>query len=100
MGLLTRAASRVSSALGRDSRLIVAMRPAYEWFLDLSSGLQGAEWSVNGEPLRVDPRVRRFLAQRVEPELFSFLRSAVRPGEVILDVGSFLGVYAILMARW
>lgn len=50
--------------------------------------------------MRIHPRVRRLVAQQTEPDLWEYLRSAVGPAEQVLDIGSFLGVYAIVMARW
>lgn len=100
MGMLTRVASSVSGRLGRNSRLVSALRPSYERFLDLASGGRGVEWPVNGEPFRIDPRMRRVVAQETEPELWTFLRDNVGRGEQVLDIGSFLGIYAIQMARW
>lgn len=100
MSVLTRAGAKVSDWLGRDSRIISTLRPAYEWLLDASSGGRGVEWPVHGEHLRIDPRMRPLVAQSGEPKLFDYLKENIRPGDVILDVGSFLGTYAIFMARW
>ena len=100
MTLLTRVAARVSSTLGRENRLIRALRPSYERLLDVASGRRGVEWPVNGEPFRIAPEMRRVVAQQTEPELWEFLRHSVHEGEQALDVGSFLGVYAIQICRW
>src|SRR5690349_475326 len=100
MSVLATTASFVSSVLGRQSAVIRALRPSYEWLLDTASGGRGTPWRVNGELVRIDPRVRRLVAPTVEPELWSWLRANVRPAERILDVGSFLGIYAVLLARW
>jgi FkbM family methyltransferase len=32
--------------------------------------------------------------------LFQFLRGHIRPGDIVLDIGAFLGTYAIMEARW
>jgi FkbM family methyltransferase len=80
--------------------LVRHLRPYYEWLLDAASGGRGIPWAINGECVRIDPRLRRLVAPTAEPELWSWLRANVRPGDRILDVGSFLGVYAILLARW
>lgn len=80
--------------------MVGRLRPSYEWLLDATSGRRGVEWSVNGEPLRIDPRVRRLVAKITEPELWQYLRANVGPHERILDVGAFLGTYSIMMARW
>lgn len=98
--LLARIASSVSARLGRESALVRALRPAYEWLLDAASLGHGTQWSMNGEVFLVDPRLRRFLPPQSEPETWAFLRGAVHPGDVVLDIGSFLGTYAMAMARW
>jgi FkbM family methyltransferase len=57
-------------------------------------------WRVHDEIVRIDPRVRHFVPHASEDALFAFLKRHVRPGAVVLDIGSFLGVYAILEARF
>ncbi len=100
MSLLTRVASKVSGAVGRRHPLINALRRPYEVLLELASAGRGTEWTFNGEPLRIDPKVRRLVARDGELELFEYLKHNVRPGDTVLDIGSFLGTYAILLARW
>ena len=100
MALLTTAAALVSERIGRDHPWIRRLRPSYEWLLDASSGRRGVAWSVNGEPFRIDPRVRRLVARTAEPELWEYLQKHVGSQEQILDVGAFLGTYAVMMARW
>jgi FkbM family methyltransferase len=97
---LIRTGSLVGALLGRRSRIVRAFRPSYEWLLDAVSCGRGIEWPVNNITLRIDPRMRRFVASVVEPELWEWLQTNVAPGEQILDVGSFLGVYAVVLARW
>lgn len=80
--------------------MIRSLRPSYEWLLDKASGGRGVDWPVNDSSLRIDPRVRHLVASSVEPELWNWMRASVRPGEQVLDVGSFLGVYAVFLARW
>jgi FkbM family methyltransferase len=80
--------------------MVRAFRPSYEWLLDKASGGRGIEWPVNDCSIRIDPRARRLIGPVVEPELWNWLRATVKPGEQVLDVGSFLGVYAVVLARW
>ena len=80
--------------------MVTTLRPVYESLMAVASAGRGVEWPINGEEFRVDPRARRFVAPSGEPELWGWLRANVRSGERVLDVGSFLGVYAILIARW
>jgi FkbM family methyltransferase len=57
-------------------------------------------WRVHDEIVRIDPRVRHLVPHASEGALFAFLKRRVTAGDVVLDVGSFLGIYAILAARF
>jgi FkbM family methyltransferase len=59
----------------------------------------GLPWAVHDERVRIDPRVRHLIPHDGEPALLDFLRRTIKPGDIVLDVGAFLGVYAILAAR-
>ncbi len=99
-GWIAHAGSRFSARLGRNSALVNQLRPGYERLLGIAALGKGISWPVNGEPLHIDPRMRRLVAREVEPELMEFLRQNIRPRNVVVDIGSFLGVYATLAARW
>src|SRR5262245_40065766 len=73
---------------------------AYAWALRTTYSGSGVPWAVHDEVVRIDPRVRHLVPHEPEPALFSYLRETIRPGDVVLDVGSFLGIYAVLEARW
>jgi FkbM family methyltransferase len=100
MSLVQRIARGTASALGRESWLIRRMRPAYESFLDWSSGGRGIPWAINGVTYRIDPRHRHRLGQEYDPPVAAFLRERVRPGAVCLDVGANVGVYVLQLAHW
>jgi FkbM family methyltransferase len=57
-------------------------------------------WHLNGEPLRIDPTVRHMIPQENERPLFDYLRTSIRRGDLVFDIGAFLGTYAIVEARW
>jgi FkbM family methyltransferase len=57
-------------------------------------------WRVHDEIVRIDPGVRHLVPHASEDALFAFLKRHVTPGDVVLDIGSFLGIYAILEARF
>jgi len=59
----------------------------------------GLPWAVHDAVLRIDPRVRHLVPHANEPEVFRFIHQSIAPGDAVLDVGAFLGVYAILEAR-
>lgn len=86
--------------MGRDSRLVKAIQPAYAKFLNYVAEGRGIAWTVNDEPLRIDPRVRRFVPRQSEPLLFDFLKNNIKAGQTVLDIGAFLGVYAVFAAQW
>jgi len=90
----------VGDRLGRGGIAVRVLRPAYGAFLRAVYGRRGLPWRVNGEPLRIDPAVRHLIPQHNEPTLFEFLREGVRPGDLVLDIGAFLGTYALMEARW
>ena len=63
-------------------------------------GRRGLPWRVHGISIRIDPAVRHLVPHDGETALYEFLRQTVHQGAVIVDVGAFLGVYAILEALW
>ena len=100
MSLVQALARRVSGLLGRESRLVARLRPAYESALELLSGGRGATWEINGETYRVDPRQRHRLGQHYDAPVARFIRERIRPGAVCFDVGANVGVYVLQFARW
>ena len=86
--------------VGRNSRIVQLIRPAYETFLDWSNRGQGVSWPINNVRFRVDPRHRHQLGQRYEMEVAEFLRDHVRPGSVCFDIGANVGVYVLQFANW
>jgi FkbM family methyltransferase len=90
----------IGDRLGRHRAAVRALSPVYARWLRAAYGRRGLRWHVNGEPMRIDPASRHLMPHRNEPELFHYLREQIRPGDVILDIGAFLGGYAIPLARW
>src|SRR6186997_2582427 len=80
MSSLQIAARRAAGLIGRESRLVRRLRPAYESFLDWSAGGRGIPWSINGVTYRIDPHHRHRLGQNYDPPVADFLRNHVRPG--------------------
>jgi FkbM family methyltransferase len=97
--MLADVSQAVTTRLGPHSAAISALRPLYAWWLRTTCGRRGLHWHINGEAMRIDPDMRRMLPHENEPELFEFLRRHLRPGDVVIDIGAFLGTYAILEAR-
>lgn len=90
----------LADRLGRHGMIVRAFQPAYARWLRAAYGRRGLPWHVNGEPLRIDPDVRHLVPQENERPLFEYLRTNIRPGDVVLDIGSFIGAYAVMEARW
>jgi FkbM family methyltransferase len=59
----------------------------------------GMPWRVHDQSVLIDPRVRHLVLHDSERPLFEFVASHVPPGAQVLDVGAFLGIYAILESR-
>jgi FkbM family methyltransferase len=78
--------STLSSTYGRTLRVLYSR--------------SGLPWTVHDEVVRIDPGVRHLVPHEPEPALFHFLRQTIQPGDVVFDVGAFLGIYAVLEARW
>ena len=97
---LAEARGWLTSQLGADSVGIAVARAVYAPWLRMWCRRRGLRWRVNGEPLRVHPDVRVLVPRESEPALFRFLRETIRPGDRVLDVGSFLGTYSVFEARW
>jgi FkbM family methyltransferase len=100
MNLLQTTARRASGLLGRESRIIRRLRPAYESFLDWYGDGRGIPWAINGVTYRVDPHHRQRLGQNYDPAVAAFLRERVKPGALCLDVGANVGVYVLQFAHW
>lgn len=90
--------SRVSQTIGRDSNAIQLLRPAYQLLLDCRGGFRR---TINGrETFVIDPRHRGLFPESYEPTVCDFLRENVKSGDVCLDVGAHVGIYALCLARW
>jgi FkbM family methyltransferase len=93
-------AQRAAETLGRDSWIVHRLRPFYERVLSLAAARRGLPTSINGVPVRIDPRYRAILPETYEPDVAEFLQSRVKPGAVCLDVGANIGAYVLQFAHW
>jgi FkbM family methyltransferase len=78
----------------------LAAERAYAVGLRARYGRAGMPWRVHSEIVRIDPGVRHLVPHSSEPALFEFVKQHVSSGDTVLDVGSFLGIYAVLEARF
>src|SRR4051794_3008495 len=74
-------------------------RRAYARALQARYGRTGMPWRVHDQTVRIDPRVRHLVPHDSERPLFEFVRSRVGAGAHVLDVGAFVGIYAVLESR-
>lgn len=86
--------------IGRHGKVVRALRPTYGKCLRLAYRGYGIRWCVNDQTIRIDPDVRHLVPRTQEREVFDFLRAHLQSGDVVFDVGSFLGIYAVMEARW
>ncbi len=101
MKIIRRLARTASGAIGRDSSIVNALRPAYDNLLEWSSGGKGIVQTVNGqEQFRVDPRYRVHFPESYDPVVCSYLRENVRAGDICLNIGAHVGIYALCLSRW
>jgi FkbM family methyltransferase len=102
VGAIQRAARAAANMLGRQSRLIRGLRPAYESLLDWSSGGQGIPFTINGVEFRRDARFRdRFPDELVyEARVADFLSNRIGAGQLCFDVGANVGYYVLQLAYW
>lgn len=101
VGRVHRLASALAGgAAGRNSPLRRLISPAYGEFLNVLTGGRGVSAEINGEPFRLDPRFRGFIQPDYEADLARILCARMRPGQLCLDIGAHVGVYALQIARW
>ena len=100
MNLLRRAVSKISEGLGRESAIVTFLRPAYDRVLEWSSGERGLLQPVNDEEFRIEARHRVHFPEVYEPEVWRHVKARTRPGQVCLNIGAHMGIYALALARW
>ncbi len=99
--MLQRIGARIGATIGREDMLVRTVRPAYEALLDLVTLGRGFTRTVNGtDTFYVNPRVRGLFPETYEPAVWSYLRARIQPGDVILNAGAHVGLYALAAARW
>ena len=84
--------------LDEADRLWNWMRPRYDRMMALS-GRNGLERTINGsDRVLILPRFRG-VSETYEREVWRHLMAQVRPGDVAVDVGVFVGLYTIALAK-
>jgi len=86
--------------LDRSHPLVSRLSRTYSAALNVLYGRSGVDWCTNGEHIRIDPRFRGKIQPANETEVFALLKNGIKPGQIIFDVGTFIGTYAVFEARW
>lgn len=76
----------------------IAKEAAYKT-LDIVTFGRGVPREIGGEKFRFPAKFSRYYEANYEPETFRFLRSRLQPGDVAIDVGGHIGLFAVLAAR-
>ncbi len=75
-----------------------AFRPFYDRAVSFA-GRKGLKRVMNGtDPILLSPRFRAVI-EEYEPDVWQSLMSEIRPGDTFADVGTFIGLYALAVAR-
>jgi FkbM family methyltransferase len=91
---------KYKAGLEDSSALTNAIRPYYDRFLSKIYERQGLPRRMfEGEEIRIRP-AHRYYHNGYEPEAFRYLRTVIRPGDTVLEVGTNIGIFTVLLARW
>jgi FkbM family methyltransferase len=75
-----------------------ALRRPYRALLQ-AGGKSGVEVSVGGTSMRLHPDFATVGWEGIETQSYQTFAAAIRPGDVVFDVGAHIGTYSILAAR-
>jgi FkbM family methyltransferase len=69
-------------------------------FLETIYKNKGLSTIINGVTLRLPVRYFRYFRNDYEAENFKFLKENCNPGNIVLDIGAHLGVFAVIAAKY
>ena len=75
------------------------IRPSYRRVLNVLARNQGISVSLAGRPVKLDPRFATQSWEAIETETYRAFVSEIHSGDVVYDVGSQIGTFAILAAQ-
>lgn len=84
--------------LRRADWLWDSLRPTYDKVITQLSQ-RGLSRCINGtDPVRLLPRFRQ-MSEQYEPEVWAAMMGVLRPGDVVADIGAFIGLYTLAIAQ-
>jgi FkbM family methyltransferase len=75
------------------------VRPLYFRALEKLSGDKGVEIRIAECPVRLSPRFAGTRWESIERDSYDSFAKAIRPGDIVYDVGAHIGTYSILALR-
>ena len=60
---------------------------------------RGINREIGGETIRFPTRWSRYYEAEYEPETFEFFRENVKKGDIVLDIGGHIGLFAVVTGR-
>ncbi len=89
---------RHAPALARVTWLWNAVRPVYDKSIAVF-GRNGLERNINGtDRVLISPQFRN-VPEVYEPETWAQIRNEIRPGDSVVDVGAYIGLYTVAFAH-
>lgn len=89
---------RHTPGLNRAAPLWNLVRPVYDWLVVQMAG-DGLVRQINGtDPIHIHA-AQRGTPDIYEPDVWPLVMGALRPGDTFVDVGAFIGLYAIAATR-
>jgi FkbM family methyltransferase len=67
--------------------------------LNIATMGKGMKRTISGHTLRLPTRFYRFFADNYEEDNFKFLFDKVKPGDVVLDFGGHIGLFAVIASQ-
>jgi len=101
MNGMEQAARSLKRACGltSGSPVVRFVRPAYDWWLKAACSDRIERVLTDEPPLWVRP-AHRYVDERYEHEVRRRLKTLVRPGDTVLDIGAHIGLFSVVAARW
>lgn len=76
-----------------------SVRPLYSRALEKLCGGKGVEIRIADCPIRLSPRFAGIGWESIESDSYDSFAKAIRPGDIVYDVGAHIGTYSILALR-